>query len=158
MPTRHRGTAVLGGGFFKTTDTMIPEITIKILGQDVLMRFCAASETGFEQLTGRSAAVFEHTIEKDDEGNDKVVRPKATAADWLHLAWASIAAAYLKRGDQTPPITLADMLCDTTPDEAKELILKVIELRNKWYGVPEIAANDPDAPTEQEAAEEQKNA
>lgn len=149
---------MLGGGFFKTTDTMIPEITIKILGQDVLMRFCAASETGFEQLTGRSAAVFEHTIEKDDEGNDKVVRPKATAADWLHLAWASIAAAYLKRGDQKPPITLADMLCDTTPDEAKELILKVIELRNKWYGVPEIAAKDPDAPTEQEAAEEQKNA
>lgn len=122
------------------------------------MRYCAASETGFEQLTGHSAAVFEYTLEKDEDGKDKLVPPAATAGDYIHLAWASIAAAYLKRGDQTPPITLADMLCDTTPDEAKELILKVIELRNKWYGVPEIAAKDPDAPTEQEAAEEQKNA
>jgi len=137
---------------------MIPEITIKILGQDVLMRFCAASETGFEKLTGLSAAIFEHTIEKDKDGKDKVVPPKALAADYLHLAWTSISAAYLKRGDQMPPVSLAEVLCDTTPEEAKELILKVIELRNKWYGVPEIAAKDPDAPTEGEAAEEPKNA
>jgi hypothetical protein len=136
---------------------MIPEITINICGQEVLMRYCAASETGFEQLTGHSAAVFEYTHEKDEDGKDKLVPPAATAGDYIHLAWASIAAAYLKQGDKKPPLTLANVLCDTTPAEAKELIVKVIELRNKWYEVPEVAAKDQDAP-QPEDGEKPKNA
>ena len=59
--------------------------------------------------------------------------------------------------NKRPPLTLANVLCDTTPAEAKELIVKVIELRNKWYEVPEVAAKDQDAP-QPEDGEKPKNA
>ena len=132
-------------------------MAINRCGQDGLRRACAAAESGCEQLTGHSAAVFEYTHEKDEDGKDKLVPPAATAGDYIHLAWASIAAAYLKQGDKQPPLTLANVLCDTTPDEVKQLIVKVIELRNKWYEVPEVAAKDQDAP-QPEDGEKPKNA
>lgn len=116
---------------------MIAEKTISICGKDVKMRYCAASETGYELLSnGKSSEVFTPIIERDDNGEVvKVEPPKATADDYIKLAIASIIAAY-ERNDEEIPISGKDIMYDAEPQEISELIMSVIELRNKWYTVP----------------------
>ena len=126
---------------------MQTEKTINICGQELQIRYCAASETGYEKITGKSATVFAPTVKEfDEKGKPKeVLPPEANTEDFIVLGYSSIAAAYMKR-DGKCPIELADVLCDAQPEEVKNLIKTVIDLRNEWYKVPEIAAKDADAP------------
>ena len=119
------------------------------------MRYCAASETGYELLSnGKSSEVFTPIIERDDNGEVvKVEPPKATADDYIKLAIASIIAAY-ERNDEEIPISGKDIMYDAEPQDISELITSVIELRNKWYTVPKTV---PDSEFE-ESDEKQKNA
>ena len=126
---------------------MQTEKTIKICGQELAIRYCAASETGYEKVTEKSATVFAPTVEEFDEKGKpkKILPPAANTEDYIVLGYSSIAAAYMKR-DEKCPIELADILCDAEPEEVKNLIKMVIDIRNEWYKVPEIAAKDADAP------------
>lgn len=108
---------------------MKAEKTISICGQDVQMLYCAATETGFEQLANRSINVF---LPGDDEEN-----PAATGDDYIKLGIAAIIAAYA-RNDQEPPVSVKDVLYEATPQEVVALITSAVELRAKWYDVPEI--------------------
>ena len=68
---------------------MATEKSIQICGKTVLMRYCAATETGYEKISGKSSAIFVPEIEKDEEGNIKEVKSNATTEDYIILAVAA---------------------------------------------------------------------
>ena len=119
------------------------------------MRYCAASETGYELLSGKSSEVFTPTVtERNGKGEiTKTEPPVATADDYIRLAIASIVAAYERIGKEAP-ITAADILYDAEPSEVKDLIVSVIELRNTWYTVPKTIPSS----EFEDSGEEEKNA
>ena len=111
---------------------------ITICGKEVKMIYCAATENGYEIMSGKSIETFVPKFGKDDEGNDIIKEPaKATMADFLMLAVAGIVAAYTKEGTEAP-ITSEDVLYEATPDERNALLTSIVELRNEWYGIPSI--------------------
>ena len=120
---------------------MLATKTITLCGKQVEMLYCAATETGYEQLvsgTGKDINVFLPTILERD-GNGKPIRidkPKAGADDYLKLAIAAIIAA-ASRNKKEPEVTADDVMYDASSTEITEMITTVIELRNKWYQVPE---------------------
>ena len=118
---------------------MIAEKTIQVSGKDVTLRYCAATETGFEQMSGRSSSIFlPVVVERNPDGKPKkVTPPSAVMEDYLMLACAAIIAAYARKGEDSP-VSVDEILYDAPPSEVKELMTTVIELREKWYAIPEI--------------------
>lgn len=108
------------------------EKTINICGKDVRIIYCAASENGFETLSGKGIADLDFT----------------RSQDLLQLALACIIAAYT-RDHQEPPLTGDDLLYNATPQELTELYTATLTLRNEWYGVPAVVEKQ----LEQEAAQ-----
>lgn len=95
------------------------EKTITICGKEVKLRYCAAAETGFEQLAGKSIGDIDFNSQED----------------LLRLSVAAIIAAYQREG-QEAPIESKDILFDAKPAEIIELFKAVFELRAAWYNVP----------------------
>lgn len=116
---------------------MIQEKNITLVGKEVRMRYCAAAETGYEQLSGKSIDVFLPTVTKDDEGSKVTTPPSATRDDYIKLAYAAITAAY-SRAMQEQPVTANELLFDASPREIADLISAVVELRLAWYDIPEV--------------------
>jgi hypothetical protein len=141
---------------------MNPEvkITITVLRDgkptpvEVKMRYCAATETGFETLSGKSSGIFTPTpVEFDKDGNaTKYEQPTAVTDDYIKLGLAAIIAAY-GRNDQTPPITAEDILFDAPPDEVITMIDTIVKLRKEWYKMPAVV---PASETD-EAPDDKKN-
>lgn len=113
---------------------MIAEKTIKICGKDVQVRYCLASETGFEVLSGKDASIFlpTPTGEKDENGKPIFNIPQPSTDDLVRLSIASILAAYECKG-QEAPVKVDDILYNASPEEVTNLIAATIELRMKWY-------------------------
>ena len=118
---------------------------------DVRMRYCAAAETGYETLSGKSAAVFAPIAVKDEEGNPTGWEVKAAFDDYIRLAVAAVIAAY-SVSDAKPPISVDDVLFEATPQDVSALVEAVIELRKEWYQVPAVAK------PEDEENKDEKNA
>ena len=137
---------------------MATEKSIQICGKTVLMRYCAATETGYEKISGKSSAIFVPEIEKDKEGNIKEVKHNATTEDFIILAVAAIIAAYQRKGEDAP-ITADDIIYEANPEEVEELIKTIIKIRNEWYKIPDVVkVEDNKTEEEKEAAEkEEKN-
>lgn len=138
---------------------MKTEKTINICGHDVKMRYCAAAESGYEQLAGKTIAVFIPIFGKNKQGEDIITKPaEATTYDFLALASAAIAAAYAK-DNQEPPVTTEDILYEAGPQEVTLLLNTVIELRNEWYGIPKVVqeADKAEAPKTDNEEERPKN-
>ena len=113
------------------------ETTITIMGRDVRVRYCAATETSFEEMTGKSIDVFIPTVE-----NDEVKEPaKANRYDYLMLGIGGIIAAYL-REQKDAPITTDEILYDASPTEVMNLITTILNLRNEWYKVADIVPEE----------------
>ena len=112
---------------------------ITICGKEVELFYCAATENGYERISGgKTIGVFIPTFKMDEEGNQVVDQlPAATNEDYLLLAIAGIVAAdtYYKR---EAVINSEDILYNATPTERKLLIDTILELRNEWYEVPKI--------------------
>lgn len=118
------------------------ERTIKIGNQDVRMMYCTASETGYENITGKSVEVFMVRTMYDDDGKQIGFEPPlATLSDYITLAMASIVAAYAAK-DQEPPINSNYVLFEATAEEAKLLVDTVAELRAEWYHIPDVVKTD----------------
>lgn len=118
------------------------ERTIKIGNQDVRMMYCTASETGYENMTGKSVEVFLIRPNYDEDGKQVGFEPPlATLSDYITLAMASIVAAYAAK-DQEPPINSNYVLFEATAEEAKLLVDTVAELRAEWYQVPDVVKTD----------------
>lgn len=109
------------------------------------MLYCAAAETGYESLSGKSSAVFIPKRKNDAEGNPVTgengrpvyEQPEATTGDYLVLANAAIIAAYASNKSEAP-VSTDEILYDLGPEDIALLIQTVIRLRNQWYHVPEI--------------------
>lgn len=118
------------------------ERTIKIGNQDVRMMYCTASETGYENMTGKSVEVFLIRPIYDEDGKQTGFEPQlATLSDYITLAMASIVAAYAAK-DQEPPINSNYVLFEATAEEAKLLVDTVAELRAEWYHIPDVVKTD----------------
>ena len=114
---------------------MATERTIQICGKQVTMRYCAATETGYEKISGKSSAIFVPEIEKDEDGNIKSVKQNAKTEDFIILAVAAIIAAY-QRNHETAPVTADDIIYEANPEEVTELLKTIGELRNEWDNIP----------------------
>ena len=123
------------------------EKTIKILGYDVKMRYCAATETGFEQLTGKEISVFLPQT-KTVNGETVTTPPEATTMDYLSLGMAGVIAAYA-RSEEEPPVTMEELLYDAHPDEIVALITAICELRTSWYNMPSVIKTERPAESEE---------
>lgn len=106
------------------------------------MLYCAATETGYESLTGKSCEIFIPQVIKDEQGQEKV-QMRAATSDYLSLGTAAIVAAYTRRGEDAP-ITADDILYNATSKEVTTLITTVIELRNAWYRIPSVVPSEDD--------------
>lgn len=122
---------------------MNTEKTITICGKDVKMRYCAATETCFESLSGKKIDVFLSTpTEWDADG--KATRfdpPQATTEDYIQLAISAIIAAYSRTREDTP-VKSDEILYDATPQEVTELLTTAAKLRMEWYSVPDVVTPD----------------
>ena len=107
--------------------------------------YCAASENGFEDFSGKSINDLDFTKSKD----------------LFHLSLACIVAAYAE-SNQESPVSTEDLLYHATPQELTALHLAVISLRAEWYGVSKTVSEqlqkEADDLTEKEKAEAEKNA
>lgn len=132
------------------------EKKIKIDGKDVSMIYCAATENGFESMSGKSINVFVPEFGKDENGKTVVVAPaKAILGDFVTLAIAGIIAAYTWKGEEMP-LTAEYILYSATPFERNDLITSIVELRQEWYAIPEVVEET--IKKESESSEEVKNA
>lgn len=123
---------------------MNPERTITITRKnadgkleptEVRMLYCAASETGFQDLTGKNISVFMPKIEF--ENGEAVMKepPAAEDIDYIKLALACITAAYMRDNEQ-PPITSEDILYNASRDEVIEMVKAVAQMQQEWMFVP----------------------
>jgi len=124
---------------------MNPERTIKITRKnadgkaeqvDVKMLYCAASETGYQSLSGKTMDVFFPTFEKDENGEIIVKEPaKATDMDYIQLSTACVVAAY-ECNNEEPPITANDIIYSASRAEIIDMIKTVLEMRAEWSAIP----------------------
>ena len=114
---------------------------ITIFGKQVNICYCAATENGYEQISGKNINVFVPKFGKDEKGETIVKEEaKALTSDYLTLAIAGIVAAYACE-KQNPPIESGDIIYNVTPAERNDLINTILALRNEWYGVPKVVAD-----------------
>lgn len=128
---------------------------ITICGKEVEMLYCAATETGYESISGQSCDIFIPEISKDDKGKDQI-RMRAATRDYIQLAVAAIIAAYTRKREEAP-VTADDILYNATSQEVTALITTVIELRNAWYKVPSVIQPEDDTQKDQSEEEKPKN-
>lgn len=111
------------------------EKKIEILGKEVRLRYCAATENGFEQLRGKS--IYRIDFESQE--------------DLIALVIASLVAAYA-RTEEEAPITSDDILYECNPADIIKLVKVVMELRAEWYQVPKVIETE-----EQQGEDKPKN-
>lgn len=114
------------------------ERTITICGKEVMMRYCAAAETGFEQMSGKSIGDIDFKKQED----------------LIRLSLAAILAAYL-RDNADAPVTSAEILSDAKPKELIEMLTALLELRAAWYEIPAVVKPEME---EKEGDKQEKNA
>lgn len=114
------------------------EKTITICGKEVKMRYCAATETGYEQMSGKSIGDFDFRNQED----------------LIRLSLSAILAAYL-RDEAEAPVTSADILSDAKPKELIKMYTVLLELRAAWYEVPAVVKQEME---EKEGDKQGKNA
>ncbi len=124
---------------------MNPRRTIQItrknesgeIGQtEVKLLYCAASEAGFQSLSGKTMEVFNPELEKNEEGKWIVkAPPKATDENYIQLALACIVAAY-ECDEEKSPIESKDLLYHASREEVQNLVTTVLQMRNDWMQVP----------------------
>ena len=123
---------------------MIKEQTITFCGKKISLRYCAATETGFERITGKSATVFLPTQgEPDKDGKPTYGPPTATTEDYIALGISAAIASRSKAGEK-PQVNMDDALFDAGPEEVKNLITTTLNLRNDWYAMPDVVKPEQD--------------
>lgn len=127
---------------------MLAQKKITLCGKQVEMLYCAATETGYEQLvsgTDKDINVFLPTIlERDADGKPtKVEPPVAQTDDYLKLALAAIIAAAASK-KQEPVVSADDIMYHASSQEITAMITAIVELRTKWYTIPEAVKPETD--------------
>ena len=104
---------------------------------EVRLRYCTATETGFETMSGgKNVSVFNPQVKTNESGRLEIVEPaKATTNDYIMLAMAAIVASYA-RNNEEPPVKAEDILYDAKPSEVENLLKTVMLMRAEWYSTP----------------------
>ena len=119
---------------------MIKETT-KIAGIDVTLGYCFATELNYRNLADEEIAdyfkkAFACIQEGKDPDTDKSIR----------LVLASVISYYdsihTDSGEATYPINERTLIYDTAPDELMKAVITIVNLRNKFYKVPEGEPKD----------------
>ena len=117
---------------------MIQETT-KIAGIDVTLGYCFATELNYRNLADEEIAnyfkeAFAYIQEGKDPDTDKSIR----------LILASVISYYdsQSEGGATYPINERTLIYDTAPDELMKAVITIVNLRNKFYKVPEGEPQD----------------
>lgn len=131
------------------------QATISILGQQVNMIYCAATETGYETMTDKSSDIFSPSVTTDEQGERVVNPPKAKLEDYIYLAMAAIVAASTKEHAEVP-VKSEDILYEAKPNELTEIVSTIVRLRNEWYVAPSLIKQKEETMPEEE--EQPKNA
>lgn len=114
--------------------------TITLCGKEVGIAYCAATETGYETMSGKSISVFYPNGEE---------APVAKTEDYIQLAMAGIIAYYARQGGEAP-IDIKNIIYDAAPADITTLLTSIAELRNEWYKLPAVVEPEPAAETEEE--------
>ncbi|MEE1215465.1 MAG: hypothetical protein U0L04_10865, partial [Bacteroidaceae bacterium] len=102
-------------------------------------------------LTGKSSAIFVPEIIKDKKGKIKEVKHHASLSDFTNLAIAGVVAAYSYPEQQDTPVTATQIMNEATSNEFTTLITTIVELRNEWYTIPEVAKDNNPLPDDDDA-------
>ena len=132
--------------------------TITICGKEIEIFYCAATENGYERMSGKQINVFVPTFNKNEKGETVIDKlPEATNEDYLTLAIAGIVAAdsYYERESS---ITSKEIIYEAEPKDVQELITTIIDLRNEWYSVPKVVEESVKKESEDQKPEDPKNA
>ena len=116
------------------------EATITLCGQEVKMRYCAATEIGYEELTDKSSAIFVPEVKKDKNGKIKDVKQNANLNDYIKLSIAGIIAAY--PDGEEPPVTAKQIINEATGEEITNMVTAIVKLRAEWYRIPTPAIDN----------------
>lgn len=116
------------------------EATITLCGKEVKMRYCAATEIGYEELTDKSSAIFVPEVTKDKNGKIKDVKQHANLNDYIKLSIAGIIAAY--PDGEEPPVTAKQIVNEATGEEITNMVTAIVKLRGEWYRIPTPAADN----------------
>ena len=117
------------------------EKTITICGKEVKMLYCAATETGFEQIASKSIGDIDFNVQED----------------FLRLSVAAILSAYTRSGEDAP-IKTEDILYEAKPAEIIEMFKAVFEIRAAWYDIPLVLEESIKAEQASTSNESPKNA
>lgn len=125
---------------------------------EVRLRYCTATETGFETMSDKNVSVFNPQVKTNESGRLEIVEPaKATTHDYILLAMAAIIAAYERSGEEAP-IGAKDILYDAKPAEVENLLKTVMLMRAEWYATPKAVEEllEKDKKNAKAAGEEEK--
>ena len=119
---------------------MIKETT-KIAGIEVTLGYCFATELNYRNLADEEIAnyfkeAFVCIQEGKDPDTDKSIR----------LVLASVISYYdsvhTDSGETTYPINERTLIYEAAPDELMKAVITIVNLRNKFYKVPEGEPKD----------------
>lgn len=113
----------------KTAEGDIEQIEVKML-------YCAAAESGYQILSGKTMEVFIPEMKQQEDGT-YIVAKQATATDmdYMQLSMAAINAAY-EADNQETPITANDIMYHCTREQVINLVGVVMELYREWLKIP----------------------
>ena len=119
---------------------MIKE-TIKIAGINVTLGYCFATELNYRNLADEEIAdyfkkAFACIQEGKDPDTDKSIRLVLAS---VHSYYDSI---HQGKGDTVYPINERTLVFETAPDELMKAVITIVNLRNKFYKVPEGEPKD----------------
>ena len=115
---------------------MIKE-TATIAGIEVTLGYCFATELNYRNLADEEIAnyfkeAFACIQEGKDPDTDKSIR----------LILASVISYYDSIDQKQYPINERTLIFDTAPDELMKAVITIMNLRNKFYKVPEGEPKD----------------
>lgn len=112
---------------------------------DVKMRYCAATETGYQDMSDKTMDVFVPSFSVNDEGKPYITEPpKAKDKDYIQLAIAAINSAYECDGVKSP-VKSEDILYNSTRAQVVAMCRAVIEMHQEWLMLPSTIEKETDA-------------
>ena len=112
---------------------------------DVKMRYCAATETGYQDMSDKTMDVFVPSFSVNDEGKPYITEPpKAKDKDYIQLAIAAINSAYECDGGKSP-VKSDDILYHSTRAQVVAMCKAVIEMHQEWLMLPSTIEKETDA-------------
>lgn len=108
---------------YKRTDIM--EKIVKILGEEVPVKFCVAVQIAYEEITG---AAFSF---------DGLSKMKNSVA---------LSMAMIVTNKPETKITIDRLMTEANGKETSELTTAIVESMKAWYGLPDVMAEEEKGP------------